>query len=478
MKNLLFIILGLVILPTRCLAVVSPFIPLEVELSLCPERTVQTVDIAVKYRLADELTYAPATILSQEIDEDTNTAVFQIEVPGNLSFTPIHVAAFCSNSFGEGDPSNEVTFNNCDSLATADSDFDGIANNLEDNNCDNFFSPGDLSNPNNLDTDGDGIRDLIEVLSFTDPTNPGSSPRPKIFSGAPFDPDGDGNANPVVFRSSAGFWFIRDFVNPGNHLAFQFGAPGDIPFVYDSLASATTDVGVIRPIGLDYLWLFRGQGFINSAGAPINSLQFGIFGDNVIPGPWETPGVTSPAVARLFNGTWYFNIMQRDGSVRVVLWGGEADVPMVSDYDGDGLFDVAVYRPREERIYIIRSADQLVNIYDYGTETSEFIFRGDVTGDLVDDITFWEPINGTFFGMISDNGFNDALAQAEDPNHFRGVQLGLFFVHLPLSWNNRGGQTLYTVVDHGTGFRFYREDNNTSNPITAIQWGLPGDSQG
>lgn len=449
-----------------------------VKLQLCAEYPFGGVSASVKYRVANGTEFFDADVITQSIDTNTNSGTFEIELPSTLGTQELHVSAFCHNSFGGSDSSNVVTTSNCVSLSTIDSDLDGLPNNFEDTNCDNFFSPGDSSNPDNLDSDGDGIRDLIEVLSQTDPTNPGSSPRPRVWAGGPIDNDGDGNSNPIVWRNSNGYWFIRDFITPGNNLAFQYGLPGDIPFAYDAKGIPTTGVGVIRTTNNQFNWLFRGPGFIRNNASAESIIQFGVFGDNIVPGPWEEPGVTNPAVARLFNGGWTFYVYLADGSLRIQPWGRNGDVPFVSDYDGDGIFDIAVFRPEEQNIYSINSTDLRVSIFNFGTGTAEFTFRGDVTGDGKDDISFWEPINGMFSTMTSDNGFDDAAARAKDPDHYSETQLGLYFVHLPLSWNQSNGKTLYSVVDHASGWRFVRDDNDLSNPIEALQWGLPGDAQG
>jgi hypothetical protein len=447
-------------------------------LQLCADYPFGGVSVEVKYRLADQTEYQPVTIESQSIDSGNNTGTFEFSLPSTLGTKPLYVAAFCKNSSGESRASNEQALSNCNALALLDSDADGIPDDQEDTDCGNFFSPGDASNPQNVDTDGDGVRDLVERVSGTDPTNPGSSPRPYIFASAPIDPNGDGESNPVVWRPSTGTWYIKDFYAPGSHLAVQFGLPGDVPFTYQPKSATTTDIGVVRRLGTDYLWLFHGPGFSRSNAANVTNLRFGIFGDNILPGPWEEAGVTSPAVARLFNDSWTFDIYLQDGSIREVAWGGNGDVPKVQDYDGDGLFDIAVFRPSNHTSYVIQSSDGQVKTYVFGSGTAEFTVRGDYTGDGIDDISFWEPLTGMFTTLTSDHGFNDTLGNMHNPNYYKESQLGLYYVHLPLSWNRHGGKLLYTVVDHNSGERFYRLNNDNNNPIIREQWGLPGDSQG
>lgn len=448
-----------------------------VTLALCPEYPFGDVGIEIKYMVGSDPQVINLTILSQSIDTQRNVGTFEVDLPTGFGTTPLNVFAHCTNSFGSSQASNSRAITNCDNLALQDTDNDGLANNIEDTNCDNFFSFTDQSNSNHFDTDGDGLYDLVELLSGTDRVNAGSSPRPWVFAGAPFDPDGDGDSNPVAWRVSSGTWFVKDFVLPGQHISFQYGLPGDTPIVYDP-DGFTTNVGVIRNVDNLYFWFLRGAGFLKSDGSRENLIPFGLKGDHIILGPWEKPGVTNPAVARLVNGFWFFYIYMSDGTFRQQVWGQGLDVPKVQDYDGDGIFDFAVYRPSEQKTYVIRSSDLNVEVLNFGTGSSDYTFRGDITGDGKDDLTFWEPVTGIFNTLLSDSGFDDVKARSGDPIFAQTTQLGLYFIHLPMSWNMQKGKVLYTVVDHAAGLRYFREDNELSNPIQWTQWGLPGDSLG
>lgn len=455
----------------------DPSFVAELTVELCPEYPEGGVVLDMVYTVGQDPTLKVADVVSQNIDTDTNQAKIQLRFPSFFGTLPFHVSSSCRNARGFSIPSNVVSFSNCDVLATRDTDADGISDNLEDTNCDNFFSPGDASNLHNVDTDGDGVRDLVERLAATDPTNPASSPRPNIISAAVFDPDGNGDANAVAWRGTRGTWFIKDFTSPGQHLSFNFGLKGDIPIVYQPEA-APSNVAVVRRVGTDYHWFFRGPGILGADTNPQTTLRFGIFGDNIIPGSWEKPGVTNPAVARLFNGVWTFIIYQQDGSARSVVWGGNGDIPKPQDFDGDGILDVAVYRPSEQKTYWISSISGLGAIEDFGSGTAEHTVRGDFSGDGKEEITVWEPNTGVYSSLVSDNGFDSAKAMLKDPDHYFEMQLGLYNIHLPMNWNRRGGLLLYTVIDHAQGLRYWRTNNAPDGAIIIEQWGLQGDHLG
>lgn len=451
----------------------------EVTITPCPEYWRGGVVLDIFYRIGNEANLRAADVRSAS-ENNTNKEISAIiRFPSFYGATPFNIVSFCRNGFGFSSESNKKSINNCDNLARLDSDGDGITNNLEDTNCDNFYSPGDVSNPFNVDTDGNGVRDLVELLSGTDPSNPGSSPRPFIFSSAVFDFNADGKSNPVVWRPSNGMWYIRNRApNNSTHTAIQFGLNGDIPFTYKD-KNQLSNVGVIRIINNKYFWFFNGTGFSFSDGRNQNMIEFGIFGDNIVLGPWETPGITNPAVARLFNGIWTFDILLSNGNIKTQVWGGNGDIPKPQDLDGDGLFDLTVYRPSEQKTYVIPSSSpNSALIFDFGSGTAEHTVRGDYTGDGTEEISFWESLDGTFTSLLSDNGFDTEKAKLKDPEHYLDFQLGEYFLDLPMNWNFDGNKDLYTVINHKTGIRKYYNNNNPSTPLIQIQWGLEGDSQG
>ena len=180
--TLSFLVVG-VVTPHLARAQLRTHFKARATVQLCPEFPLGGVSATVQYRIGDDPTLRDTTVLSQEIDESTNVGTFEFLLPANYGTTDLHVVTTCVRNTLVSQLSNDLTLSNCDAIALYDTDQDGIANNLEDTNCDNFFSPGDLSNPDNLDTDGDGVRDIIEVLSGTNPTSAGSSPRPMILAG-------------------------------------------------------------------------------------------------------------------------------------------------------------------------------------------------------------------------------------------------------------------------------------------------------
>lgn len=482
-KTTLFSVALFLVLLLGCSTIVVAQLPptfdVEVTLDHCPERKVKS-DLALDifYSVGEDPNIKLADVISSSYNSGSNQVTAVLRFPTSMGTTPFKVGAICRSPTLIGAASNRLDVSNCDYIATLDTDQDGIPNHLEDTDCNGLFAFGDFSNFENVDTDGDGVRDLVEVFAGTDLSSQGSSPVPYVFSSAPFDPDGDIDSNALVWRPSNGTFYVKDYTFPGNALQIKYGQAGDIPITY-SPEDGLSDVGVIRRVANnELLWLLHGPGFKRSSGPRETAFSLGLKGDNLVHGPWETPGVTNPAITRLFTGNWTFLIKKRDGSLLYQPWGGRGDIPKPQDYDGDGIFDFAVFRPAEQKTYIIRSSDHTVAIIEFGTGTADHSVRGDYTGDGVDDIAFWEPTTGMFFTLKSDLGFDPDKASMMDPLYYEDLQLGLYTVHHPLSWVRRDGIFLYSVVDHKTGYRYIRPNNNKNADPLAEQWGLTGDHMG
>ena len=76
------------------------------------------------------------------------------------------------------------------------------------------------------------------------------------------------------------------------------------------------------------------------------TFQWGLSGDVPVPGDYDGDGMTDLAVWRPSTGTWFIRPSSTNYATSVSFqWGLAGDVPVPGDYDGDGVTDLAVWRP-------------------------------------------------------------------------------------------------------------------------------------
>ncbi len=161
---------------------------------------------------------------------------------------------------------------------------------------------------------------------------PGDVPTPGDFNG-------NGAAEPAVFRPNEGRWYFQ--VN-GTH--FDWGQAGDIPVQRDWDGDGYTDVAIWRPSTGDW-WLYY------SSGAGYDQIQWGLPGDIPVPGDYDGDGWMDLAVWRPSNGSWYI-IRSSNWTSYVVQWGLYGDTPVPLDWDANGTTDLVVFRPSDGKWYI------------------------------------------------------------------------------------------------------------------------------
>jgi hypothetical protein len=223
----------------------------------------------------------------------------------------------------------------------------------------------------------------------------------------PADYDGDGKTDFAVFRATADsnqpdFYILNSssFTVSG----YSWGIPGDVPVVEDYDGDNKDDIAVFRNStrvlyiikssggnttfsdehfsGTPTTGDFDGDGFADFANLNSNGwiviystynyasgLVYGIGtteGDKPVPADYDGDGIDDLAAFRPSNGTW--TIRKSSGGIITVPFGISTDVPAPADYDGDGRADIAVYR--NGTWWINRSTD--------GVLTTQFGLSGDI----------------------------------------------------------------------------------------------------
>jgi putative transposon-encoded protein len=153
----------------------------------------------------------------------------------------------------------------------------------------------------------------------------------------------------------------------------------------------------LDPTGKQQVWMIRPNG----GGADV-STSFGGSSDSVVPGDYDGDGITDLAFFRPLEGNWYMR-PSRGGNDVVTSFGVNTDRPVPADYDGDGKTDVAVFRPSVLTWYVRPSGGGSDIVTKFGAY-SDILLPGDYDGDGKADYATFRPSEGKWHVRSSLSG--------------------------------------------------------------------------
>jgi hypothetical protein len=153
------------------------------------------------------------------------------------------------------------------------------------------------------------------------------------------------------------------------------------------------------------------------------SFSFGNPGDVPLVGDWDCDGVDTPGQYRRSNGLAYVRNSNSEGNASAqYIFGIPEDIPLAGDFNGDGCDTISIYRPSEQRVYIINRLG--ANGAALGPADLSFVFGnpgdkpfvGDFNADGIDTIGLHREATGLVYYRNSHTaGFADGELVFGDP---------------------------------------------------------------
>lgn len=176
-------------------------------------------------------------------------------------------------------------------------------------------------------------------------------------------------------------------------------------------------------------------------------------------GDFDGDGLVDLAVFRPTDNTWYVR-QSGNSSALIKQFGASEDRIVPGDYDGDGKTDVAVFRPSNSTFYILHSSNNILRVRQFGTG-GDVPAPGDYDGNGLTDPAVFRPGDGTWYAYIGTT--NSIRSQQFGQNGDRPV---------PADYDGDGK----------TDFAVFRPSNNTwyilqslNSALRAEPWGASGD---
>jgi hypothetical protein len=117
---------------------------------------------------------------------------------------------------------------------------------------------------------------------------------------------------------------------------------------------------------------------------------------------FDGDGLTDISIFRPSNGQWWV-LRSLDGSSSVTQFGNLSDVITPGDYTGDGIIDIAFWRPSTGEWFILRSEDSSFFSFPFGS-TADIPAPADFDGDGKTDVAVFRPSSSTWFILRSGDG--------------------------------------------------------------------------
>lgn len=152
---------------------------------------------------------------------------------------------------------------------------------------------------------------------------------------------------------------------------------------------------------------------LSSDGGLLTPFYYGVPGDLPVVCDWDGDGIRTPGLYRPQTGFLYLRNSNDFGVADVeIFFGVPGDLPICGDWNGDGVDTIGIFRPSEARFYLRNSNTQgfAEEEFVFG-QPSDLPFAGDWDGDGIDTVGLYRSSNGFVYVSNSNrSGFADIEA--------------------------------------------------------------------
>jgi hypothetical protein len=258
-------------------------------------------------------------------------------------------------------------------------------------------APGDTNVDGKADLDSFGVASSKFTFTVPDGATTSSAPFAAAPGDIPFqaDWDADGKIDFGFYRPSSGEYYVQ--FSRGSSVHFAFGLPGDVPVPADYDGDLVTDFATYRP-STGAWTIFRSQTGV------LDTVYLGQPGDVPVPADYDGDHFTDYAIYRPSTAQFFvapssgktsgFNNAFTPNAISPIPNSGlglpNISVPIVSDYDGDGKADIAVYQFTTGDWYTWRSSST-PTAFRYGIPGLDVPVPADYDGDGRTDYALFRP---------------------------------------------------------------------------------------
>lgn len=234
------------------------------------------------------------------------------------------------------------------------------------------------------------------------PTPP--PPPPPVTAGSPLlaDYDGDGGADPAIYRtdgifrfllSSAGYrYYTLSSVYGGQCIAQSADFDGD-RVADPAVVDPSTGYWRFYSSRHGYARYYINQAWYSSSATPVC-------------GDFDGDRYADPMAYAASSGEWFILSSRYNyGIYYHVSWGGSGYTPVCGDFDGDTYADLMLYNESSGYWHILRSRYNFTQVALWFGASGYSPITGDVDADRYTDLAIYNQTSGAWYILLSSSGY-------------------------------------------------------------------------